>query len=234
MPDALDKLRPKHKAFVLAYLDTLNATEAARRAKYEHPMQQGSRLLRNVEVAAAIEEGLARYMGPNEVLQRTTEFARGTMEDFITIEEIEYREQVPVPAFKAREQIRSAIADAYDQLDLAKNPTDAAAWQKVINDLEAKLEELPDNPAELITIDGPVKRQVLARIDLEKARAAGKMHLLKKVKQTERGLEVELYSAADAQDLLGKHHKLWTDRIALEGTDGPPLKVIVGLDAEEI
>lgn len=36
-----------------------NATEAARIAGYQHPMQQGSRLLRNIEIAAAVEEHLA-------------------------------------------------------------------------------------------------------------------------------------------------------------------------------
>jgi hypothetical protein len=50
-------LNPRHARFVAAYLGEANgnATEAARLAGYAKPMQQGSRLLRNVEVAAAIE-----------------------------------------------------------------------------------------------------------------------------------------------------------------------------------
>lgn len=42
--------------FVHEYLVDLNATRAARRAKYKKPHVQGSRLLKNVRVAAAIKK----------------------------------------------------------------------------------------------------------------------------------------------------------------------------------
>jgi phage terminase small subunit len=169
-------------------------------------------------VRAALELGFEQAgAGRNEVLARTVDVMRGTMDDFITIEEVEYREQVPVPAFKAREAIRASIADAYDKMESAASDSVRQGWQKVINDLETREEGLPDNPAELVTIDGPIRRQTIARIDLEKARRAGKMHLIRKLKSTERGLEVELYSASDARELLGRHHKLWVDRIEHSG-----------------
>lgn len=54
-------LNPKQQVFVAAYIGEAkeNATEAARIAGYLQPMQQGSRLLRNVEIRAAIDEHLA-------------------------------------------------------------------------------------------------------------------------------------------------------------------------------
>lgn len=52
---ALDALPPKRRAFVLEYLRTGNATEAARRAGYSHPKEEGVRLLSFAAVRSAIE-----------------------------------------------------------------------------------------------------------------------------------------------------------------------------------
>lgn len=51
------KLTLRQQAFVSAYIGIAkgNATEAARIASYAHPMQQGSLLLRKVEIARAVE-----------------------------------------------------------------------------------------------------------------------------------------------------------------------------------
>ncbi len=57
--DAYDLTR-KQRVFVLAYLEELNATDAARRAGYAHPNTQGPRLLVNVGISAAIDFGLQR------------------------------------------------------------------------------------------------------------------------------------------------------------------------------
>lgn len=48
-------------------------------------------------------------------------------------------------------------------------------------------------------------------VDLPKAQRLGKLHLIKSVKSTRYGPEVELYSAADALVQLGKVHRLFTD-----------------------
>lgn len=75
----------KQQAFIEAYLTCgFNASEAARRAGYAKPGQQGHRLLKNVEIAAAVRQGLAdRAMSADEVLARLAEQARGTMDDFL-------------------------------------------------------------------------------------------------------------------------------------------------------
>lgn len=77
-------LTTKQTLFVDAYLDCLNATEAARRAGYAHPNKQGPRLLVNVGIAEAVQAGLAeRTMPASEVLVRLTNHARGSMADFL-------------------------------------------------------------------------------------------------------------------------------------------------------
>lgn len=54
-------LSPKRQAFLCAYLGDaqFNATEAARRAGYKHPEQQGHRLKKVQEIAEAIERAQA-------------------------------------------------------------------------------------------------------------------------------------------------------------------------------
>lgn len=54
-------------------------------------------------------------------------------------------------------------------------------------------------------------------VDLEAMKRDGKMHLVKKVKPTKFGLEVEFYDAQTALVNIGRHHKLFTDGLDLGG-----------------
>lgn len=81
-------LSKKRQAFVEVYLTCWNAAEAARAADYSEKTarQQGSRLLTNVDVQAAIAQRLAELkIHADEVLVRLTEHARGSMADFLVI-----------------------------------------------------------------------------------------------------------------------------------------------------
>ena len=86
------KLTPKQKRFVDEYLVDLNATAAARRAGYSEKTacEQGSRLLANVKVQAAIQERQKKLQGKLEITQEAVlqelaaiAFANGT--DFVTV-----------------------------------------------------------------------------------------------------------------------------------------------------
>lgn len=78
----------RRRLFIEHYLDCLNATEAARRAGYAKPMQEGWRLLRIAEIAQAVEAGLSeKAMGRTEVLTRLAEHARSDMREFIEFDE---------------------------------------------------------------------------------------------------------------------------------------------------
>lgn len=81
-------LRAQQRAFLEAYLQCWNASEAARRAGYSEKTagSQGHDLLKNPEIQAAIEARLAELrMGADEVLVRLAEQARSDMADFISI-----------------------------------------------------------------------------------------------------------------------------------------------------
>lgn len=80
------KLTAKQQSFINAYLaNGFNATQAAIEAGYspDTARQQGSRLLTNVDIKAAIDEALTAFAMPkNEVLARLADHARGDMRDF--------------------------------------------------------------------------------------------------------------------------------------------------------
>jgi len=54
-------------------------------------------------------------------------------------------------------------------------------------------------------------------IDIEKARQAGKLHLIKKIRIDDKGTAIELYDADAALTLVGKHHELFTEKQKIEG-----------------
>lgn len=92
-------LTQKQKVFVAQYLLTLNATEAARRAKYKDPEQAGYENKRKQEVAQAISAGLAELAMPSdELLARVSDQARGSLDDFLRIERVTYHQRHPIPA----------------------------------------------------------------------------------------------------------------------------------------
>jgi phage terminase small subunit len=156
------RLTNRQQAFVEEYLACWNATEAARRAGYSKKTanEQGSRLLANVSVKAAVAARLAELKADaDEVLIRLTDHARGSIEDLMDDE---------------------------------------------------------------------------ARLSLTSARERGKLHLVRKLKQTTRWDgdgnkivtdEVELHDAQAALVQLGRHHKLFVDRTEFTGKDGGVLKV---------
>lgn len=230
--DALKAIKnTRHRAFVPHYLATLNKTKAAELAgvPLENAAKQGWRMSINVHVRTAIELGFAeRSMGKFEVLERLGEIARASMEEFLTLEQIEYREKIPVPAFERAEQLRGRMSEALDRIETSADLNVIGSWRLIYNEADLELGKLPDGPLEIVYIEGPIRKSVQARIDLVKAEKAGKLHLLKKVKQTDRGLEVELHDAMDALELIGKHHKLFTDRVSLENPDGTPL--VLGIE----
>ena len=67
----MNELTPKQRAFIAEYLIDINATQAAIRAGYSKrtAMVQASRLLKNVKVAAAVEQGRAERMERTEIDQ---------------------------------------------------------------------------------------------------------------------------------------------------------------------
>ena len=80
------KLTPKQQAFADYYIETGNATEAARRAGYKKPNVQGSENLEKLSIKSYIEERMKvldekRIAKGEEVLQYLTKVMRGEEKD---------------------------------------------------------------------------------------------------------------------------------------------------------
>ena len=80
------KLTPKQKAFADYYIETGNATEAARRAGYKKPNVQGSQNLEKLSIKSYIQERIKaldekRIAKGEEVLQYLTKVMRGEEKD---------------------------------------------------------------------------------------------------------------------------------------------------------
>jgi len=86
---AYEELTGKRKLFVDHYLGQANCckSEAARRAGYACPGQEGYRLFKEPEIREAIEERLREVaLGADEILARLSEQARGNMADFVAVD----------------------------------------------------------------------------------------------------------------------------------------------------
>lgn len=79
---AARKLTPKQRMFVKEYLTDLNATQAAIRAGYSRKTaeSQGSRLLRNAKVAAAVQEGVKAR---EERVDLTADYVLGSLKEVV-------------------------------------------------------------------------------------------------------------------------------------------------------
>lgn len=81
-------LTAKRRAFIDAYLQCWNASQAARQAGYAKPGQEGHRLLKNAEIADEVRRRVAdRAMTADEALLRLAEQARASIEDFADIQD---------------------------------------------------------------------------------------------------------------------------------------------------
>lgn len=68
-------------------------------------------------------------------------------------------------------------------------------------------------------------------LDLRRARARGRLHLVKKYSKTKQGVSIELYDAQAALTHLGRTHGLFVDKTAL--TDPTGKKEYAGLSDDE-
>lgn len=95
------------------------------------------------------------------------------------------------------------------------------------------LEDFISLPASIGDDDSPYAAPLtdpnpgLWRLDLVKAKRLGKLHLVKKLKWTEHGPELELHDPQPALLALGKHYRLFVDRQEVSGPDGQAVPISV-------
>jgi phage terminase small subunit len=185
-------LKDKQQAFVEHYLQCWNAAEAARRAGYSEKTARsiGAENLTKPDIQEAIQTRLAELkMSADEVLARLTEYGRGTMADFLRVDEEEITLSWSLLSVPTTADGKSDLAGAMMQLASQENV----------------------QPTDRILQTAIVKRAV-ARLDLLQAGQRGKLGLIKKYSLDDKGkVTIELYDAQAALHLLGRNHGLFSD-----------------------
>lgn len=183
-------LTDKQKLFVEAYLGPaqFNATKAAAAAGYKDPEQAGWENRQKQEIAEAIRRRLSEAaMTADEVLARLAEQARGSMEDFLRVDE----EEITLTW-----SLLSVPTDKDGEIDLAGTTMRLAMQEQV-------------QPTDRILHTATITRSV-ARLDLLEAGRRGKLGLIKKYTLDDKGkVSIELHDAQAALAKLGEHHRLF-------------------------
>jgi phage terminase small subunit len=197
---ALAELPPKQRRFVEEYLRDLHGQNAAIRAGYSEATarSQASRMLTFVYIRRAVDLGMGLAAMPAaEVLHRLADHARGSMADFVRVDEEEITLTWSVLSIPANEDGELDIGGTMIRLAMQQNvqPTD-----RVLHTATA--------------------RRATARLDLMEAGRRGKLQLIKEYRIDKDGATtIKLYDAQKPLELLGKHQGLFGDDNILKYID---------------
>lgn len=244
--EAYAQLTDKQKVWVSSYLRCFNKTQAARDAKLGKTelsiRQQGVHTSRLPAVMAAVEAGFREaHITPDEIISRLEAQASSDIAEFYF--PVEYQVDVfePVSLHVKLDHLRKKLAIAEDLRDrfedrapilFEENKLKALRLEQEIAEAEAALRENPHATFEAKT---GTRTEIRYELDIIKAREAGLSHLVQEISYDQRGApKLKLGDKIKALELLGKHHKLWADRVSLENPDGSPVKFIAGLNEEDL
>jgi len=227
---ALPKLSPRHAVFVEEYfICNMNASAAARACKYANH-GEGWRLLQRADVSAHIAARMAQFMSGNEVLQRLSALARTDGSQFMR------REEYEVPVFEPhslQEKIDNAQAKVGRMMAI-----DPGLLKRQIEDEQGKIAgwevELALNPQ--ATYQKQVGTEPRWRVvpSLEAAAENGVLFAVESAEYTQHGLKFKRQDPVKALELIGKHHKLFTDRTEHSGNIDLGVKYIAGLSEDDL
>ncbi|WP_183560634.1 terminase small subunit [Mucilaginibacter sp. SP1R1] len=214
------KLTIKQKRFVEEYLKDFNASDAARRAGYSEDTAYsiGYENLRKPEIKIEIDKILdALSMEAGEITKRFTNLARGNMSDYMTKRLVPHTPQIKVglkrlieaeEAHILREEkfcaIKGYTEEEYDkfQEQLEYSRDKILRWEI----------ELEDNPYAYRIVDGETIMIEEVGLDLVKVIEDKERGIIKSVKHTKDGIQVEMYPADNALTQLAKIRKMMTDK----------------------
>lgn len=203
-----------------------NGAAAAREAGYSEKTAKeiAHENLTKPHVLEAIKNLLtAEHMGPEEVLYHLGDQGRSTMDDFVTLRPTRMQTTVTKP-------VTDVIADLEEQIDfeeeyanragladkeLAAQDAEIARMRRRILRLQLRLERDPDATED---VPGPMVEQMVPDVDLAKAAARGKLHLVKSYNAKDG--KIELYDAHAGLVDIGRAHGLFIDKTALTDPTG--------------
>jgi hypothetical protein len=221
-------LEGKRKAFVDHYfLCGLNGSKAAIKAGYgkDRARHTAYDLLQNEEVKAEVEKRLkAGQMGPEETLYRLQEHATVSFDDFFDLID---RQETLDRLYEERSGLEQQLRDLPNPpgKDEPKEPKELSvlrwALSSNLSDLKRMIREYEFGDS-------------IFRLNLEKARDEGKLHLVKGVKWDKNGRPIlEWANSYEAIKDTGRHHTLFTDNLD-HTTGGQPFKLYQDVDTDKV
>lgn len=157
-------LTDKQQVFIAEYLKCWNASEAARRAGYSERTanEQGSRLLANVSVSAAVERFKAEViMSAEEAQMELTKQARSDIGDFL----VQNGDVVAVDLAKAIEAKKTGLIKKLSQTRTVRTRSDDDVEETISTTIElydkqaalvqvGKIHKLFTDKQEVVGVDG--------------------------------------------------------------------------------
>jgi len=235
LPEEIDeepKFTAKQQRFIEAYCVSGNCTQAAKEAGYspDTAYSIGSRLLKNVEIRAAIDERLAAYsISAALATKLNSEIAQSRLNDFFTIQPVQGYEleehYLSVLVERKKEEVAFITDFAHGNgiaLATIAGPTEMgkrlATGQQQL--LELELELLAHGPDAVKLVPGKPVIHYRADLDVVKLAQAKEAGRLKSYSVGKDGIKVEMYAADAAIDRAARMHGLYgKDNAQLAGTE---------------
>ena len=230
-------LNPKQQRFIDEYLIDLNATQAAIRAGYSQKTagQQGERLLKNVEIQAALSERMNDRQKRTEitqdmVLQRWWQIATANPNELISYRRVCCRHcfgEGHEYQWKDREEYEQAIKAAIKAAEEATMETGIEVKPRLPTDdggygFDPTIKPHPKCPK----CNGEGHGEVFAQDTRELSPEAQALYA--GVKITKDGLEIKMQDQGKALENVARHLGMFNDKVTLKGDEENPLQVLFG------
>jgi phage terminase small subunit len=233
----------RQQRFIEEFCAGKNCTQAAIAAGYspDSAYNQGSRLMKNDEIKAAIDERLNAYsITATLATKLNSEIATTRLNDFFTIKPVQGYEleehYLSVLVERKKEEVAYITDFAHSKgigLAMLSGPTEmgkrlAQAQQQL---LELELELLAHGPDAVKVVPGKPVICYRADLDVVKLAQAKEGGRLKSYSLGKDGVKVEMYAADAAIDRAARMHGLYEkDNRQAAGTD---VEIIIGGSAEK-
>lgn len=230
-------LNPKQQRFVDEYLIDLNATQAAIRAGYSQKTagQQGERLLKHVEIQAALSERMKARQERTEitqdmVLQRWWQIATADANELISYRRVCCRHcfgEDHAYQWKDREEFERATSEAIKAAEEATMETGVEVKPRFPTDeggygFDPTIKPHPKCPK----CNGEGHGEVFAQDTRELSPPAKALYA--GVKITKEGLEIKMQDQGKALENVARHLGMFNDKLTVKGDAENPLQVLFG------
>lgn len=218
--DTAPKLTDKQQRFVEEYCVDWNCTQAAIRAGYSEKTAHatGWENLRKPEIKAAIDERLdSLSLSAGEVTKHISDLAKSSLNDFLTVKEVEQKSKIQQPLAEAINNLEAEIAfdEEYavrsaDLLGLSGEKREGYLTEKQYDINRKKLQvlrfqmQLARDANATTIVEGPVELVKRVDLDLVKIAEAKEGNRLKSWQPSEFGIKVEMYDASAALRDMGR------------------------------